>query len=161
MTSDKERTGAPHNVLFLCTGNAGRSIIAEAILNKTGAGRFRAWSAGSHPKGSVHPEALRILARLGHDTSRLRSKSWDEFAGDCPIAFDTIITVCDKVAGEACPVIFGRPAKIHWDILDPASMSGNPAQLEQAFQDVYARLSERVRAFVEKCSIAQHPHLRP
>ena len=137
----------PYNVLFLCTGNSARSIIAEAILNKVGAGRFRAYSAGSQPKGQVHPQTLRLLNELGYDTSGLRSKSWDEFAfGDGP-AFDTVITVCNNAAGEACPVIPGKPAKVHWDIPDPAAVRGSPAEIEAAFRQAYDMLAERIEAF--------------
>jgi len=149
MTFDKKASNADlHNVLFVCTGNSARSIMAEAILNKVGPPLFRACSAGCHPKGEVHPEALQLLARRGHDTSGLRSKSWDEFSGDGPIAFDTVITLCNNAVGEICPVIPGRPTKIHWDIPDPASLSANRAQIEQAFQSVYDMLSDRITAFI-------------
>ncbi len=137
-------------VLFVCTGNSSRSILAEAILNKTGAGRFRAFSAGSRPKGSVHPGALRLLMRLGHDTSRLRSKSWDEFSEDSGVTIDTIVTVCNNAANEVCPVFPGEPAKVHWDIPDPSLVSGSPVEIEQAFEDVYDMLSERIGELVRE-----------
>jgi protein-tyrosine-phosphatase len=140
--------GAPSHVLFLCTGNSARSLMAEAILNRIGAPRFRAWSAGSHPKGSVHPEALRLLRTLGYDTAGLRSKSWDEFTGG--IAFDHVITVCNNAAAEACPLIPGMPAKLHWDIPDPASARGSAAEIEAAFRAVHDVLAERIRMFVDR-----------
>lgn len=133
-------------VLFLCTGNSARSIIAEAILNRIGSPRFLAYSAGSHPKGKVHPEALRLLARLGYETSHLRSKSWDEFSGDSPV-LDVVVTVCNSAASEVCPVVYGSPDRIHWDIPDPAA--SDPQRIEQAFQRAYDMLFERIRAFME------------
>jgi arsenate reductase len=136
--------GQIFNVLFLCTGNSARSIMAEAILNKIGEGRFRAYSAGSQPKGQVHPQTLRLLNELGHDTTGLRSKSWDEFAGKDGLAFDSVITVCSNAAGETCPIIPGKPAKVHWDIPDPAAARGTPAQIEAAFRQAYERLSSRI-----------------
>ena len=114
--------GPPHNVLFLCTGNSARSILAEAILNKNYPGKFRAYSAGSQPKGQVHPQTLRLLNDMGYATPGLRSKSWDEFVGQNGMTFDYIITVCNNAAGEACPIIPGKPAKAHWDIPDPAAV---------------------------------------
>src|SRR5205085_4486821 len=117
-------TGGPRNVLFLCTGNSARSILAEAILNRDGGGRFRAWSAGSFPKGAVHPMALALLAGHGVDKSGLRSKSWDEFLGDEAPVFDHVITVCDNAAGEVCPIWPGHPARAHWSIPDPAAVEG-------------------------------------
>ena len=144
--SDSGSARDRQNVLFLCTGNSSRSIMAEAILNRIGPPRFEAYSAGSHPKGKVHPQTLRLLNALGYDTSGLRSKSWDEFT-DGP-AFDRIITVCNNAAGEACPVIAGKPAKLHWDIPDPASVSGTQAQMEAAFRRTYDMLFERIIAFV-------------
>jgi protein-tyrosine-phosphatase len=139
-------------VLFVCTGNFSRSILAEAILNKAGAGRYRALSAGSRPKGIVHPQALRLLMRLGHDTSRLRSKSWDEFCGDNGALLNFVVTVCNNAANEVCPVFPGKPAKLHWDIPDPSLVSGNQAEIEQAFEDVYDMLSQRIGAFVRERS---------
>jgi protein-tyrosine-phosphatase len=138
----------PSVVLFLCTGNSARSLLAEAILNRIGPPRFRAHSAGSHPKGIVHPEALRLLASLGYDTSRLRSKSWDEFSAG--IAFDWIITVCSEAAAEACPVIPGKPARIHWDIPNPTSVGESQGQTAAAFRHVYDMLSERIAFLVRR-----------
>lgn len=143
-------TEQPQNVLFLCTGNSARSILAEAILNKVGAGRFRAYSAGSQPKGQVHPETLRLLSGLGYDTAALRSKSWDEFARQDGLAFDHIITVCSNAAGEVCPIIPGKPAKEHWDIPDPAGVSGMREQVAAAFRNACGMRSERIGAFVAK-----------
>src|SRR5947209_1602910 len=136
-----------HSILFLCTGNSARSIMAEAILNKIGRGRFRAYSAGSQPKGEVHAETLRLLQSLGHETSGLRSKSWDEFAQDGP-EMDHVITVCNNAAGETCPIIPGKPAKAHWDIPDPAAVTGSSEQVSAAFRNAYQMLSERIAAFV-------------
>jgi protein-tyrosine-phosphatase len=140
------------NILFLCTGNSARSIMAEAILNDLGDGRFKAFSAGSQPKGRVHPETLRLLQSLGHATSELRSKSWDEFAHKDHLAFNHIITVCNNAAGEACPIIPGKPAKLHWDIPDPAAAKGTPEQIASAFRGAYDMLSQRIRAFTAEPS---------
>lgn len=145
-----ERAGDPHNVLFLCTGNSVRSIMAEAILNAIGPPRLKAYSAGSRPKGNVHPEALRLLTRRGYDTTSLHSKSWNEFSDDSTIPFGTVITVCSRVAGEVCPVIPGQPARLHWDIPDPASMLGDEAEIERAFQSVYDTLAERIVAIIRE-----------
>jgi protein-tyrosine-phosphatase len=133
------------NVLFLCTGNSARSIIAEAILNKTGAGRFCAYSAGSHPKGKVHPETVRLLQRLGYDASGFRSKSWDEFTA-AP-KFDFVFTVCDNAAAEACPVWLSRPMTAHWGVPDPAQATGSPAEIALAFKDTYRMLNQRIGIF--------------
>jgi protein-tyrosine-phosphatase len=136
----------PHNVLFLCTGNSARSILAEAILNREGAGRFRAFSAGSYPKGQVHPAALRLLQGLGYETSDFRSKSWDEFARDGAPQLDFIITVCDNAAGEVCPVWPARPQTAHWGIPDPAAADG--AAQQRAFEEAYGALRRRIEQFV-------------
>lgn len=133
-----------HNVLFLCTGNSARSILAEAILNKVGEGRFRAWSAGSFPKGEVHPGALRLLEARGYPTEGLRSKSWDEFARPGAPEFDLIITVCDNAAGEVCPVWPGHPATAHWGLPDPAAVEGGEAAVDRAFADVHRQLYARL-----------------
>jgi arsenate reductase len=127
-----------YNVLFLCTGNSARSIIAEAILNKAGGGRFRAWSAGSQPKGEVNPHTLTLLSGLGYDVTGFRSKSWNEFAKPGAPEFDFIFTVCDNAAGEACPVWPGKPMTAHWGIPDPAEATGTQAQIAQAFSDATA-----------------------
>jgi len=137
----------PYNVLFLCTGNSARSIIAEAILNKIGGGRFRAWSAGSQPKGRVNPRTLTLLRGLGFDTSGFRSKSWNEFAKPGAPALDFVFTVCDNAAGEACPVWPGKPITAHWGISDPAEATGTEAQIGQAFSDAYRMLNQRIGLF--------------
>jgi arsenate reductase (thioredoxin) len=137
----------PYNVLFLCTSNSARSIIAEAILNKIGSGRFRAWSAGSQPKGRVNPRTLTLLRGLGFDTSGFRSKSWDEFAKPGAPALDFVFTVCDNAAGEACPVWPGKPITAHWGISDPAEATGTEAQIGQAFSDAYRMLNQRIGLF--------------
>ena len=137
----------PYNVLFLCTGNSARSIIAEAILNRTGAGRFRAFSAGSQPKGRVHPETLRLLGSLGYDTSGFRSKSWSEFARPGAPALDFVFTVCDNAAGETCPVWPGQPMTAHWGVPDPAAAVGAPAEVALAFKDAYRMLNARIGIF--------------
>lgn len=136
----------PYNVLFLCTGNSARSILAEAILNKDGAGRFRAFSAGSFPKGEVHPAALRLLRELDYPTDDLRSKSWDEFASESAPPLDFIFTVCDNAAGEVCPVWPGKPVTAHWGIPDPAAVERG-AQLD-AFMDAYSALQRRIGLFL-------------
>jgi ArsR family transcriptional regulator, arsenate/arsenite/antimonite-responsive transcriptional repressor / arsenate reductase (thioredoxin) len=137
-----------YNVLILCTGNSARSILAEAILNREGAGRFRAYSAGSHPKGNPHPVALSLLNELGYDVSSLRSKSWDEFAGVDAPKMDLIVTVCDSAAGEACPFWPGHPLVAHWGVPDPASVSGAAVQTRAAFLEAYRLLSSRITTFV-------------
>ena len=139
----------PYNVLFLCTGNSARSILAEAILNKLGAGRFHAYSAGSQPKGHVNPHTLTLLDSLGYDTSRFRSKSWREFARPGAPALDFVFTVCDNAAGEACPVWPGQPMTAHWGVPDPAAVSdGSEAEIAAAFADTYGRLQNRISIFV-------------
>ena len=137
----------PFNVLFLCTGNSARSIMAEAILNKIGAGKFRAFSAGSQPKGRVHPEALQLLQSLGYDTSSVRSKSWSEFADPGAPLLDFVFTVCDNAAGEACPVWPGQPMTAHWGVSDPAEAKGTPAEIAFAFKDAYRMLNQRIGIF--------------
>lgn len=137
-----------YNVLFLCTGNSARSIMAEVILNKEGKGLFRAFSAGSRPAGSVNPHAARLLGDLGYDLSRLRSKSWEEFAGHGAPEMDFIFTVCDDAAGEVCPIWPGHPATAHWGIPDPAKATGTPAEIQLAFADAYRLLSNRIGVFV-------------
>lgn len=135
----------PYNVLFLCTGNSARSILAEAILNKDGAGRFHAFSAGSFPKGAVHPEALKLLEELGYPTDGVRSKSWDEFAVDGAPLLDFVFTVCDNTAGETCPVWPGQPMTAHWGIEDPAAAVEHQ---QQAFRNAYYALRRRIELFL-------------
>ena len=137
------------NVLFLCTGNSARSILAEAILNHRGAGSFAAFSAGSHPRGGVHPLALELLCEKGLAIADLRSKSWDEFAAPGAPHMDRIITVCDNAEGEACPVWPGRPAVAHWSLPDPAAVQGSDAECRRAFADTYDALDERIARLVE------------
>jgi arsenate reductase len=138
----------PFNVLFLCTGNSARSIIAEAILNKVGAGRFRAYSAGSHPKGRVNPRTIQLLDGLDYDTSAFRSKSWSEFAKPGAPPLDFVFTVCDNASGEACPVWPGQPMTAHWGIPDPAEATGSPAEIALAFKDAYRMLNQRIGIFI-------------
>ena len=135
-----------YNVLFLCTGNSARSILAEAILNKDGSGRFNAFSAGSFPKGQVHPEALRLLDGLGYPTDEFRSKSWDEFATESAPPLDFVFTVCDNAAGETCPFWPGQPMTAHWGIEDPAAIEGD--RQPQAFRDAYHALQRRIGLFL-------------
>ena len=137
-----------HNVLFLCTGNSARSILAEAILNREGAGRFRAFSAGSHPKGTVHPYALQLLKSLNHDTSFVRSKDWTEFAVPGAPGMNFVFTVCDNAAAEACPVWPGQPMTAHWGVPDPAAVEGTEAEKHLAFADAYRMLNNRISIFV-------------
>jgi arsenate reductase (thioredoxin) len=140
-------TDRPYNVLFLCTGNSARSIIGEAILNKLGAGNFRAYSAGSQPKGQINPYTIQLLQSLGYDTSGYRSKSWDEFAkADVP-KFDFVFTVCDNSAAETCPVWPGQPTTAHWGIADPAEATGTPAEIALAFKEAYRMLFQRIGIF--------------
>lgn len=136
------------NVLILCTGNSARSILAEAILNREGAGRFKAYSAGSQPKGHPNPYAISLLKDLGYDTAEFRSKSWDEFATPDAPKMDFIITVCDSAAGEACPYWPGHPLVAHWGIPDPANVEGTDAEKRSAFMEAYRRLSSRMSEFV-------------
>ena len=137
-----------YNVLFLCTGNSARSIIAECVLNRLGGGRFRAYSAGSFPKGDVHPYAMDLLRRRDFDTTELHSKSWDEFARSDAPQLDFVFTVCDKAANEVCPVWPGQPMTAHWGIPDPAAVEGNEAQKHFAFADTLRTLTNRIGIFV-------------
>ena len=139
-----------HNVLFLCTGNSARSILSEAILNRLGDGRFRAYSAGSKPVGRVNPGALELLGRREYPTEDLRSKSWDEFAGPDAPGMDYVITVCNNAAGETCPVWPGRPATEHWDVADPAGIGETDDERRAAFETAYATLHERIGSFVDR-----------
>jgi protein-tyrosine-phosphatase len=127
----------PLNVLFLCTGNSARSILAEAILNRLAPNKFKAFSAGSHPKGVVNPAAIRLLSRMGYPTADLRSKSWDEFA----------FTVCDDAAGEVCPIWPGQPMTAHWGLPDPAAVTGSDAEVNLAFAEAYRVLNNRISLF--------------
>ncbi len=138
----------PFNVLFLCTGNSARSVMAEAILNKRGAGKFRAFSAGSQPKGRVHPQTIQLLQSLGYDISGFRSKSWSEFAEPGAPLLDFVFTVCDNAAGEACPLWPGQPMTAHWGVPDPAEAAGSPAEIALAFKEAYRMLERRIAIFV-------------
>ncbi len=137
-----------YNVLFLCTGNSARSIMAEVMLNDMGGGRFRAWSAGSHPKGAVHPLALELLAKNRLPTEGLRSKDWEEFVRPGAPQIDFVFTVCDNAAGEVCPVWPGRPMTAHWGIPDPAAVTGSDDDQRKAFFLAYNQLSTRLSLFV-------------
>jgi arsenate reductase (thioredoxin) len=141
-------TETPYNMLFLCTGNSARSILAEAILNREGKGRFVAHSAGSQPKGEPHPMALDLLRREGFDTGFARSKSWDEFAAPGAPALNFVVTVCDNAANEACPFWPGQPMTAHWGVPDPAAATGNEAERALAFAEAYRMLRNRIVAFV-------------
>jgi protein-tyrosine-phosphatase len=137
-----------YNVLFLCTGNSARSIMAECILERIGAGRFKAFSAGSQPKGTVSAHALALLRRFNYKTDRLRSKDWAEFAApDAPV-MDFVFTVCDKAAGEVCPIWPGQPMTAHWGFPDPVEASGNEERVKAVFHDVYRQIEKRLSIFV-------------
>jgi arsenate reductase (thioredoxin) len=140
-------TDRPFNVLFLCTGNSARSIMAETILNKLGAGKFNAYSAGSQPKGQVNPHTIQLLRSLDYDTSGFRSKSWGDFAKPGAPSLDFVFTVCDNAAGETCPVWPGQPMTAHWGIPDPAEAKGNAAEIAFAFKDAYRMLHQRISIF--------------
>ena len=154
-----------YNVLFLCTGTSARSIIAEAILNRDGQGRFRAFSAGSHPRGAVNPHTLTLLKTLKFDVSGFRSKSWDEFALPGAPQMDFVFTVCDDAAGEACPIWPGHPMSAHWGVPDPADATGTDAEIAVAFAEAYRMLNARLSIFIslpmekiDKLSLQQHLH---
>ena len=139
------------NVLFLCTGNSCRSIMAEAIMNRVGSGKFRAFSAGSHPSGEVNPHALALLKRMNHPVEDFRSKPWDEFSRDSnpdAPALDFVFTVCDNAAGEMCPIWPGQPMSAHWGLPDPAAFEGSEAETGLVFADAYRMLNNRISLFV-------------
>jgi len=138
----------PFNVLFLCTGNSARSILAESILRKDGAGRFNAFSAGSHPKGAINPFALKVLESYGYPTDGYRSKSWDEFAAPGAPVMDFVFTVCDSAAGEACPIWPGQPMTAHWGVEDPAAVQGADIEKERAFVTAFRYLKNRISIFI-------------
>jgi protein-tyrosine-phosphatase len=137
-----------YNVLFLCTGNSARSILAEAILGRLGKQRFNAFSAGSQPKGEPHPQAVKLLGSLNYDTTRFRSKSWDEFANPGAPRLDFVFTVCDNAASEVCPVWPGQPMSAHWGVPDPAAVEGSDAEVAAAFAETYRLMNNRIAAFV-------------
>ena len=137
----------PFNVLFLCTGNSARSILAEALVNHWGGGNFRGFSAGSHPKGAVHPIALDLLKQMKLPTEGLRSKSWDEFAQSGAPALDFVFTVCDNAAGEVCPVWPGQPMTAHWGVNDPAAVEGSDTDKWLAFRQTFNALENRIKVF--------------
>jgi arsenate reductase len=138
----------PLNVLFLCTGNSARSILAEAFLTSAAGGRFRGYSAGSHPAGKVNPFALELLAKHRISTEGLRSKNWDEFAGPGAPEMNFVFTVCDNAAGETCPIWPGRPMTAHWGVADPAAVQGSDDEKRQAFLEAFRLLSNRIRLFI-------------
>lgn len=137
-----------YNVLFLCTGNSARSILAEALINRWGQGRFRGFSAGSHPKGQVHPIAFELLGHMRLPTDGLRSKSWDEFAKPGAPVMDFVFTVCDNAAGEVCPVWPGQPMTAHWGVEDPAAAQGGDTERWLAFRNAFKALENRIKIFV-------------
>lgn len=137
----------PYNVLFLCTGNSARSIIAEALIRQLGQARFQGFSAGSHPKGAVHPIALQLLKKMNMPAEGLRSKSWDEFAAPGAPPLDFVFTVCDNAAGEVCPYWPGQPMTAHWGVPDPAAVEGSDAEKWAAFRDTFRMLDNRIKIF--------------
>jgi arsenate reductase len=137
-----------YNVLFLCTGNSARSILAEVLLNHSGRGQFKAFSAGSFPKGAVHPLAIELLEQFGLPTKGLRSKSWLEFARPCAPVMGFVFTVCDQAAGEICPIWPGNPITAHWGVPDPAAVEGTEGERKGAFRDTYHQLDARIRLFI-------------
>ncbi|HEU4653313.1 MAG TPA: arsenate reductase ArsC [Steroidobacteraceae bacterium] len=153
----------PYNVLFLCTGNSARSILAEVLMNKWGAGKFRGFSAGSHPKGEVNPYSIKLLKSLGLPTEGLRSKSWDEFAQPGAPPLDFVFTVCDNAAGEVCPIWPGQPISAHWGVEDPAAAEGSDEAKLAAFRKAFHELEARIKIFsslsihaLDRAKIKQH-----
>ncbi len=146
--TDSDTAHRPFNVLFLCTGNSARSIMAEAIINREGLGKFSGFSAGSQPRGDVHPMTLELLRNFNHDVGGLRSKSWDEFARPDAPALDFVFTVCDNAANEVCPTWPGQPMTAHWGVSDPAAAEGTEAERQFAFTDTYRMLAQRISIFV-------------
>ena len=144
----QQNRATPYNVLILCTGNSARSVIGERLIEHWGRGKFRGYSAGSHPKGEVNPAALVVLRRHNHATAGLRSKSWHEFTGEGAPVMDFVFTVCDEAAREACPVWPGGPVSAHWGIADPAAVTGDEAAVTAAFELAYGELERRIKAFV-------------
>ena|SRR5258706_7660662 len=144
----REMAARTYNVLFLCTGNSARSVMAEAILNQVGGGRFKAYSAGSHPTGKVNPYTIELLKARRHPVDTLRSKAWDEFGRPGAPEMDFVITVCDQAAGEVCPVWPGHPITAHWGFDDPAAFQGNDDEKRAKFRDVYQHVMTRVRLLV-------------
>jgi len=138
------------SVLFLCSGNSARSVLAERLLDRLGHGRFHAYSAGSQPKPAPHAQTLALLRARGYETAQLRSKSWDEFAAADAPRIDLVITVCDAAAGQACPFFSGAPARLHWSIEDPAAVTGSPAEVRAAFERAYDELEGRIEALVKE-----------
>jgi arsenate reductase len=137
-----------YNVLFICTGNSARSILGEAIMNRSGGGSFNAFSAGSHPTGMVNPDAVALLKSLNHPTEGLRSKNWDEFAEEGAPKLDFVFTVCDQAAGEMCPIWPGQPVSAHWGLPDPAAVTGTQAEIAAAFAETYRILDNRIEVFI-------------
>jgi arsenate reductase len=136
-----------YNILFLCTGNSARSVMAECAMNRRGRGKFTCFSAGSHPKGKVHPLTLDLLRELNYETSQLRSKSWDEFVAPDSPSLDFVFTVCDQAAAEQCPVWPGQPITAHWGAADPAAFEGNDAEKRHFFFRIYCELENRIKIF--------------
>jgi arsenate reductase len=145
--ADQTTPDKRYRVLFLCTGNSARSVMAECALNRWGRPRFEAFSAGSYPKGEIHPITLELLRQFNHRTDDLRSKSWDEFAGADALPLHFVFTVCDKAAGELCPVWPGQPMTAHWGVEDPAAFEGPPDKQARLFRDVYFQLERRIQIF--------------
>lgn len=147
MSASNAHSPRVYNILFVCTHNSARSVLAEAIVNRLGSGRFRGFSAGSQPKGQVNSFAIRLLERLNYDTSDIRSKSWDEFAASGAPKMDFVFTVCDNAANETCPVWPGQPMSAHWGVPDPSEVKGSQAEIAAAFADTHRMLYQRISIF--------------